>query len=166
MTLLSGLSKSAVIAAFLSDLTTAIAEATARARATASSATHEEARSEDDKDTRGLEESYLAAGQAQRVADLELERASFRSLPTRSFGEDTPLTAGALVLLADEDGAERVLLITTASGGRSVQVDGRTITAVTPGAPLGSALLGRVIGDEVEIVVKGRTQAFELVAVA
>ena len=35
-------------------------------------ATHSEARPENDKDTRGLELSYLARGQAQRVAELQI----------------------------------------------------------------------------------------------
>ena len=35
-------------------------------------ATHSEARPENDKDTRGLELSYLACGQAQRVAELQI----------------------------------------------------------------------------------------------
>lgn len=163
---LAGLSKRAVLAAFVADLSASIAEGTARARATAASATHEESRREDDKDTRGLEESYLAAGQAQRVADLELERAALRALPAAAFDGDTPLTAGALVLLEDEAGGERVLLITTASGGRKVVVEGRAISAVTPMAPLGRALLGRTVGDEVEVEVKERIQTFEIIAVA
>ncbi len=162
---LANLSKQSVVTAFIDDLSAAITEGTARARATAASATHSEARKEDDKDTRGLEESYLAAGQAQRVADLELERAAFRAMPALAFDDETPLTVGALVLLEDEDGGERILLITTTSGGRKVTVDGRAVSAVTPNAPLGRALLGKIVGDEVEIRVKRRSQVFELVDV-
>jgi transcription elongation GreA/GreB family factor len=162
---LANIPKQSVLAAFIEDLSASITEGTARARATAASATHSEARREDDKDTRGLEESYLAAGQAQRVADLELERAAFRSMPRLVFDDETPLTVGALVLLEDEEAGERVLLITATSGGRKVTVDGRTVSALTPNAPLGLALLGRVVGDEIEIRVKRRRQVFELVDV-
>ena len=161
--MLDDLDKGAVLDAFAADLTAAIDEATARAKATAASATHAEARAENDKDTRGLEESYLAAGQAQRAADLELELAALKSLPRRAFDDSTPLTAGALVLLEDEDEAQRALLITTASGGRKVTVSGVTVHAVTPAAPLGRAVLGKVVGDDVSIVVKGRARDFEIV---
>ena len=43
------------------------------ARETARGATHEEAKPEDDKDTRALEQTYLARGQAERVAAAEHE---------------------------------------------------------------------------------------------
>ncbi|HQP37789.1 MAG TPA: hypothetical protein PLI95_21545, partial [Polyangiaceae bacterium] len=39
-------------------------------RASQEGATHEEAKPENDKDTRALEQSYLARGQARRVDDL------------------------------------------------------------------------------------------------
>ena len=54
------------------DLTTM----SAAQRAVVDGATHEENRPENDKDTRALEQSYLARGQAQRVVELQhaLER--------------------------------------------------------------------------------------------
>ena len=162
---LQTLSKDAVLAAFTADLTDAIAGAVARARATAASATHAESRSENDKDTRGLEESYLAAGQAQRAADLELELAALKTLPRRGFTGQTPITAGALVLLEDEDEAQQVVLIGTASGGRRVIVGGTTVHLVTPAAPIGRALLGRVTGDEVTLSVKSKKRVLSIVDV-
>ena len=69
--------------ALAGELRSRVRVATERARATARSATHAEAKQENDKDTRALEETYLAAGQAQRVAELELDLVEIRSLGTR-----------------------------------------------------------------------------------
>lgn len=159
------LDKQTVVDAFHASLDAAIADARARAKATAASATHAESKAENDKDTRAIEESYLAAGQAQRAADLELELAQLKALPSAPVDDDTPLRAGALVLIEDEDETQRALLITTASGGRSVTVDGWTVRAVTPHAPLGRALLRRTVGDEISLRIKGKQTDYTIVDV-
>src|ERR1700761_8976870 len=48
-----------------------LAVMSAAQRTVVDGATHEENRPENDKDTRALEQSYLARGQAQRVVELQ-----------------------------------------------------------------------------------------------
>jgi transcription elongation GreA/GreB family factor len=160
---LESISKRALLDAVDAQLTDEITSAQSRARAAAASATHEESRPENDKDTRAIEESYLARGQAQRVADLEDERAQLRSVVR---GAEFEIAAvGALVALEDEDG-ERLLFLAPAGGGRKVQLDGLQVQLVTPSAPLGEALVGKEEGDEVELFLKGKLRTLDVVGVA
>jgi len=72
-------------------------------RTTQSGATHEESRPENDKDTRALESSYLARGQAKRVLELTGEIQSLRLLEQRAFEPTMPIALSALVELTTDD---------------------------------------------------------------
>lgn len=159
------LQKPQILAAAIASITETLTGSRSRARETAESATHDEARQEDQHDTRAIEESYLARGQAQRVADLELEVATLRSLPLQDYA-DRPVAAGALVTLEDEDEATRIVFLSPTSGGLTVVVDGQEVQFVTPASPLGRALLQAEEGDEVSLVVRGRTLNYTVVDVA
>ncbi|MDB4961150.1 MAG: hypothetical protein JWP01_1149 [Myxococcales bacterium] len=115
-------------------------------------ATHAEAKPENDKDTRGLEQSYLARGQAQRVAELEAAVAELTALKLRTFTARDPVAISAVVTV-DEDGTEHRFFVVPHGGG-SVLAGG--IQVVTPSSPLGRALLGKRIDDEVEVRLPGR----------
>ncbi len=162
---LARLDKRALLRAIDEQLTTELDAAAARARATAASATHEESRAESDKDTRAIEESYLARGQAQRVADLETDRGRLRSTGLGAF-DGGPIAVGALVRLEDDDGDDRVVFLVGAGGGRRVELDGVSVQLVTPHAPLGAALIGREVDDEIDLSLRGRLRALCVVDVA
>lgn len=130
-------------------------------KAAAEGATDEEAKPENDKDTRALEQSYLARGQAQRVEELRTALGLVRSMPTRDFGDDAPIALGALVS-ASVDDAERSYFV--APGGGGAELEGG-VQVVTPGSPLGRALLGRREGDETELGAGGRTRLIEITRV-
>jgi transcription elongation GreA/GreB family factor len=122
-----------------------LAAARAAHRAAVEGATHAEARPENDKDTRGLEQSYLARGHAQRVGELEHALAQLAAWEPRAF-VDEPVTLGALVRVA-EAGRERVFLLAGYGGGATLG----DVTVLTPTAPLGRALLGRSADDDLEL---------------
>ncbi|HEY1691763.1 MAG TPA: GreA/GreB family elongation factor [Polyangiaceae bacterium] len=130
-------------------------------RATIQGATHEEAKPENDKDTRALEQSYLARGQAQRVDELRLALAETESLFVRDFA-DSPAALGALVVV-DEDGRGSWLFLAPAGGGAHL-ADGK-VQVVTPRSPLGQAVLGKRAGDEVEVTIAGRRRTLHVVDV-
>jgi len=138
-------------------------EALARAQqATVAGATSEEAKSEHSKDTRALEQTYLARGQAQRVEELHEGLSRVAALPLRAFADDEPVAVGAWIAV-EEDGASSDLLLVPFGGG--IRLSGGE-QVVTPASPLGRALLGRSAGDEVEIAVAGRTRVLTVRAVA
>lgn len=129
-------------------------------RSAIEAATHDEAKPENSKDTRALEQSYLARGQALRVEDLRRAVLDVAAMPVRPH---EAVGIGALVT-ADEDGEARVLYVAAHGGGSAL--DGGRVQVVTPTSPLGRALVGRVAGDVCEVAAGGRTRVLELVEVA
>jgi len=108
----------------------------------------DEARPENDKDTRGLEQSYLARGHAQRVADLETAVSTIGALPTATM---TKVGIGALVQV-EEDDKTREIYVAGYGGGLTLASD---VTVVTPTSPMGRALLGKQVDDECELAAGG-----------
>ena len=84
-------------------LQAALARAEAAHAAAIEGATHAEARAENAKDTRGLEQSYLARGQAQRVAELASGVGAIEALALRAFATSDPVGMSAVVTI-DEAG--------------------------------------------------------------
>ena len=125
-------------------------------------ATHEEAKPENDKDTRALEQSYLARGQALRIEELKTGIADVESMVLRAFREGQPAALGA-VITADEDGETLTFFLAPHGGG--AKIAGGVVQVVTPKSPLGRALLGKQAGDDCEVPLAGRIRALSLVAV-
>jgi transcription elongation GreA/GreB family factor len=142
-----------------------LARATQTQRETQQGATHEEARPENDKDTRALEASYLARGLAERVALLENAVASLASAKPRVFDADSPVALFALVTLQPERGAESHYFVVPASGGVRLTQGEHSITTVTPDAPLGRALVGAYEGDEITVQTPQGARLMEIVRV-
>lgn len=123
-------------------------------------ATHEEAKPENDKDTRGLVESYLAAGQAARAAELQRDLQALKALAL-ALAPMVVVGPGATVTLHDDDtDAASAYFVLPAGAGTPVDVGGVRAQVVTPQAPLARALMGKRRGDAVEVVLAGRPRAF------
>jgi transcription elongation GreA/GreB family factor len=131
-------------------------------RAASEAATHDEAKPENDKDTRALEQSYLARGEAMRVEELRAALAEVRSMPVRGLLPTEPVGVGALVT-AQEGGNAQHLWIALHGGG--ARLGPGSIQVVTPKSPVGRALMGKRIGDDCELAVAGRTRILTIVAV-
>lgn len=140
-------------AALLRTLETARAAHTAAVEA----ATSDEAKPENDKDTRGLEQSYLARGQAQRVAELEAAASDVAAMKLRAFGVGDAIAMSALVVI-EEDGKQQHYFVAPGGGGTSVG----GVQVVTPASPIGQALLGKRVADVVEF----RGRELEITSVA
>jgi transcription elongation GreA/GreB family factor len=157
--------KHALKAALLRALEATLSRMEASANETRQGAIHEESRPENDKDTRGLEASYLARGQAQRVAELTREVDRVRRMEIRTFEGDSPIALSALVTLERDDGELRHVFLAPAGGG-VVLSDEPAIQAVTPETPLGRALIGKRSDDEVSLRIGGRAKTFVVVGLA
>lgn len=114
-------------------------------------AVHPEARQEHPKDTRATEASYLARGLAERVEKSRDGVTAASAMRLRRFGADDPLAVGALIGLLDEEDHESVVFLAPAGGGEKLEVGGATVLVLTPASPLGAALAGRLVGDEIEV---------------
>lgn len=153
--------KSALRAELLAQLTAALELAQVAHAAAVDGATNEESRAENDKDTRGLEQSYLARGQAQRVAELEAAVKDISVLALRTFTHRDPAAISALVTV-DEDGAEHRFFLAPHGGGSLLA---GAIQVVTPSSPLGRALIGKRVDDEVEIRLPGKLRSLVVTAI-
>ena len=120
------------------------------------SATHGESVAENKYDTRGLEASYLAHGQAMRAAEIEASLRLFEVITPASLEPASPtVTISSLVKLEDQDGVVRWVWLGSDAGGVKFEFEGHEITIITPHSPLGAALMGRVVGDDFELCPKG-----------
>lgn len=157
-----------VIAALRSELEQRIERAAARAEQARVDATHAEARAENDKDTRGLETSYLARGQAMRTEELAETLHRVRLLSPRTFTEDDPVGLGALVRTELEGGEARTFFLLDVAGGTELVLApaGPSVWVVSPSSPVGRALIGRLVGDEVAIARAGAMRHYDIVAIA
>ena len=131
-------------------------------RAAREAATHDEAKPENDKDTRALEQSYLARGEALRIEEVTAALVEVKAMSIRAFRGDESATLGALVT-TEEDGARTLLWLAPQGGG--LRLGGGAVQVVTHRSPLGRAILGKKAGDECEVVLGGRTRALTVVEV-
>lgn len=145
--------KQALVAELIQRLTDALEIASASHRAAVEGATHEQAKPENDKDTRGLEQSYLARGQALRIADQTAQLAALKALQIRPHREDAPIGLGALVTLDDGDRSQQYLIVPHGGG---LVLDGGAVQVVTPTAPICRAMIGKCVGDETKLVLGGK----------
>lgn len=124
-------------------------------------ATHEDAKPEDDKDTRAIEASYLAGAQAGRLRVLEAADKKLEFMELREMEVAAP---GALVEL-DTDGKVAHYFLADVAGGTKVKVAGTDITVLTPEAPLAQSLVGKKAGHAFERTVRGTAVEYEIVSV-
>jgi transcription elongation GreA/GreB family factor len=143
----------------LGQLESQLVSARAAHSAATEGAVHDEARAENDKDTRGLEQSYLARGHAQRVADLETAVSVIAAMATPAMKK---VAVGAIVVV-EEDDRERTLFMAAHGGGLVV---GDDVTVVTPTSPMGRALHGKLADDECEVSAGGGQRTLVIVDVA
>lgn len=143
-------------------------EELARARAaynsTNEAATADENRPENQFDTRALEASFLARGQAARISDVEHGIKVLRELPMKEFTSGTPIQGGALVTVECE-GAQQRHFVLPVGAGLSVPDGKEKISVVTYSSPLGSALLGKTEGDTFTFARAGAKKEFDIVSV-
>lgn len=103
-------------------------------------------------DTRSLEASYLAAGQARQVDELAESVRIFETLSLPDFEPDAEIDAGALVE-ADLNGELTRFLLVPTCGGMVIEHTGLEITLLTPESALYRKLLGMRVGESLELPV-------------
>ena len=141
--------KSALLEQIRAELRTRLERLSQAAMEAHAAATDPGSKAEGKYDTRSLEASYLAAGQARQVEELAEALRVFDNLTMPDFEADDAIEAGALVGV-EIRGGESWFLLAPASGGLEIARDGREITLLTPASPLYQKLVGLAVGDELE----------------
>lgn len=151
------MNKSAVLAAIQKALDEELETLTRGARASFVAATDPDSKAENKYDTRTLEASYVARGQAQRVEEIQQAVHQYQSL-AGNLSESDSARIGSLITLDQED----LYFFGPAAGGTEVVVEGCEVMVITPASPLGQKLMGKKAGDTVEL---GQGRAFRVTSV-
>ena len=133
------------------------------AKSSHAEATADENRAENKYDTRGLEASYLAAGQANKVSELESAITAFKDLINQTTHD--AIEVGSLIEL-DQEGFTEFYFIGPTAGGTEVEVEGTEILVITPESPLGSQLISLKPGQKSTLDLAGRKQKIQVKSVA
>jgi len=119
------------------------------AREAHEAATDPGSRAESKYDTRSLEASYLASGQAKQLADMAEVLRVLESWELTDLEDWQEIEPGALVEANLGGGKVRFLLVPL-GGGMEVQDAHGEVTLLSPDSPLYQKLLGMRVGDELD----------------
>ena len=160
--------KAAVFQLVLKALDAELASYARSAQSAHAEATDEQSKAENKYDTRGLEASYLAHGQAQQVAEVELAVQAYGLLEVRDFGHADPIDMGACVeleTLSDRGGERAFYFVGPKAGGTEVEFEGNQTLVITPQSPLGRQLQGKKQGDRLKVEIARVSNEYEIISV-
>jgi transcription elongation GreA/GreB family factor len=166
MSSISNLDKARVSSRLCAQVAAELEVMTLAQKRTIEAATHEESRPENDKDTRALESTYLARGQAERVVDLGQSVLRLSQMELRKFDPNMPIALTALITLEDSDENRAHYFLAPAGAGTKLNLDGLEIRVVTPQSPLGRALIGKCAGDDIDVPTPHGVRECSIIEVA
>jgi hypothetical protein len=141
--------KDGLLEAVRAELKARFERLTRAAREAHAAATDPGSKAEGKYDTRSLEASYLAAGQARQVEELAADVELFEKVALPEFGMEGEIAAGALVEV-EMNGESAWYLLAPGAGGLEVEWEGREVTLLTPSSALYRTLLGMRSGESAE----------------
>lgn len=119
---------------------------------------------ESQREPRAVEASYLVDGQSRLALETKEAIRAFERLPLKDFAAGEPVALSAVVEV--ESGPERTTyFLGPKAGGLEVPVNGGAVYVLTPQSPLARRLLGRNLGETVQVDDGGRTRALRITAV-
>ncbi|TSK07224.1 MAG: transcription elongation factor GreAB [Geobacter sp.] len=121
------------------------------AKAAHEAAIHEENIPDNKYDTLSLEASYVAQGQANRAQEIKLALQAYRGLLLQPFDASAEIRLTALVTLEGDDEVLKTVFIGPQEGGLKLLLNGEEVLVITPSSPMGRELIGKSLGDTVEI---------------
>ena len=144
------MNKQAVLDQILSVLNAELAALTRAAQGAFAAATDPDSKAENKCDTRTLEASYVARGQAQRVAELQEAVRAFGTLSGSNLESGAAIIRGALISL-ETPGEVVHYFLGPFAGGTEVMCEGQEVVVITPASALGQRLIGRREGDAIAL---------------
>lgn len=156
------MNKSRIITAIVTMLEQRFETAAAAARQAYEAATDKETVAENKYDTFGLEASYLAHGQSQRVIECENDLKHFLAADFKVFKEGDEITMGALIRLTHDSGKEMNCFISPCAGGQAFECEETSGILITPSSPMGKSLMGSYLEDEIKVVIGHEAKYYEI----
>ncbi len=115
-----------------------------------------------------VEYGSLATGQQRRLRQIREELAcliTFRNKPLPHFNRNQAVALGAIVDLLAEDEEERTFVILPVGAGTELtgpHGDG-LISVLTPASPIGKGLMGKKVGEGVDVQIRGAWHSWTVV---
>ncbi len=105
----------------------------------------------------------LSEDEARRAGEIRSQLVMYRFLPVREYSKDDVICPAGLVEL-DFNGNRAFYFIVPSGGGLVTRVDGSPIQVITPNSPLGEALLGKKVGDTIQVKMTSSTRSYRIVS--
>lgn len=114
-----------------------------------------------------LEQGSLARGQAERARKVAAELSTLEVFRPAALPAKGPVALGAVVEVEDDSQGRTFFLAPVGAGVELVGPGGDGyLSVVTPQSPVGRAVLGRRVGDTVEVTVQGEPREWTITFVA
>lgn len=95
----------------------------------------------------------MAEGQSKRVIEFQHAIDAYKALELLEFNNDSYIALAALVQLSADSDANHWFFIGPAAGGFRCQIAQQNITVITPQSPMGIALIGKQLDDDIEVML-------------
>ena len=123
-------------------------------------ATHEENVARSKYETKSVEAAYLVQGQLRRSDEIESDIAAYQSMKIRSFDSTSRVLLSAYIEVETGDKDIKKLFMGPSTGGLIID----DITVITPKSPMGKSLLGKYVGEAVELIIDGNKQSYKILS--
>ena len=119
-------------------------------------ATDDQSVAETQYDTLAIEQSYLAEGQSRRVDEIKYAIQRLHSFPLEALETKLKVAVGAVVQLEKDIDKQQWFFLAPVAGGYRCKLTLESnnilnIVVITPESPLGNALVGKELDDEVNM---------------
>lgn len=156
--------KKILVASIIIEIEKELLTAVSAAKSAHADATNEESKPENQYDTRALEASYVARGQAKRVAELREALFEYKNLVIKDFSANDVISSTALIEV-ESLGKKSILFYMSKGGGFSIILGGTKVQVVTPSTPLGEALLQMREGDSILVELGNTEREYDILKV-
>jgi transcription elongation GreA/GreB family factor len=110
-----------------------------------------------------LEQGSLARGQAERADRVAADLSTLSVFHPARAGDDGRVTLGAVVEVEDGEQGRTFFLAPVGAGVELTAPGGDGfLSVVTPRSPIGRAVLGRRVGETVEVSVQGEAKEWTI----
>lgn len=111
-----------------------------------------------------LEYSRMARAQAARAERAREELSRLSGFQPKPLPRGARIVLGAIVEIENEEGEGRTFFLAPVGAGLELSGPGGDgfLSVVTPASPMGKAVLGKRLGDVVDIDVRGETREWTI----
>src|SRR5690349_21397192 len=116
-----------------------------------------------------IEQGSMARAQDRRLREAEAAVEALAAFTPPRWSERSPIAVGALVEVEDEESGEgRTVFLAPVGAGVTLEGPGGDglFAVITPSSPLGRALIGRRVGDAVDLTIDRELKSYAITWVA